>query len=784
MGLKRIALVLLAAFTLIGASQCSNDKAIPAGADELIDAMSQGCNLGPWSRAALARASSLETVFENIRQKAHCQGANVDSALYAAQSLQAELRAVAADDAWRKEREMEEASNDLLLSLSNPGLDPTAKDGLAGYYADARMELSMARADANFLQNPGRKSRVTTGLERISGHVRDLMSASAGLSECYANNPDVALQLGAGLAELSGAFMSPVVGLGVSTVSSLFKLGVDVANSFPSAEAIYQLRKGKMPIALSCGLEALTRDYCKAKDARTLITVAVREHGGKVLPFFRGIELQDRHLPVLYAWLDRVVNGTDDVKDPDHANRLNDQYTRIANVQNSHRYATGLFNQTKSNIDASLSNEVKIAYLRGLIRNLVGLYYTNYLPGNPDPSPGHLTLFEGFESVQDFIRTIARERVPHDPTTQNPKTFNNYSDLIDGLLLQPDDISLLKINFEMLFKSRYLEVAREFNNKVNVNLSSLVRDASRSNMEGLSPMRALEETFTFLENYRFNGSSANDAERDRILIQELLGRIRSVYEALSDPGSISDRPEEIPCDPSSGKKQTHCFGLSPAAKTLSLVFDELKLENNNVYLPGTMKGLVNTDLVNRYFANEGPKDLDEILKLAGTDLFETLQRFNLTPNQAETDIDRGQAMSSSTLKEFRDYFVPVLRDAMADLKKAADEQKEPEAGRPESPNRNVLSQLCLLTLISGQEWPKDIDPSICSGTKVVSREAKVELDFDQLRTKLEGSSFDDRACVYEEFLRTDRIANLNLELPHRPGWSFWQNLVDRLGIKF
>jgi hypothetical protein len=772
---QRVALALLASFIFLGASQCSDEKTVPAAADDMINAFSQACNLGPWSRASLERAGSLAAVFESIRQRGTCKddSGNVANALYAAQSLQAELRAVDADNVWRKERQMEEASNDLLLTLSTPGLDPNAQAALAGSYSSARMELSMARADASFLNNPGGKYRFTTGMERVSSHIRDLMAASQGLSACYRDNPSVALQLGAGMAEMAGSFMSPAVGLGVSAVSGLMKLGIDAVRTYPAADAIYKVRKGTMPIALSCGLEAFTRDYCKAKDARKLMAVAVRDQG-EVLPFFRGLELQDRHLPVLYTWLDRVVNGSDDIRDPDHADRLNGQYSRINSSQNSKRYAQGYFQKASVQIGRTTAPDVKIAIIKGVMRNLVALYFNCGINGE---TACDRTLFTGFENAVGFVKAVAKERLP------NP--YGNYQtvqNLIEALDIRAEDLPFLQNNFYLLFQSRYQEVVREFNEKVNVNLASLMRDASRRDTQGRSPLRAIEATFKFLEDYRFP-KNETDKKRDEVLIEELRDRLNSVYQALLDPNSISDRRPEVPCSPGENQR-AHCFDLSPAAKTLAIVFEAFKLENNNVFLPGSMQGLVAADLVTRYEQNEGPRELTDILKLAGVDLLQTLHRFNLTPSQVELDLSRSQAVSDSSLKEFRSYFDPAIKMAMVDLKANADSRGEPESGRPEAPNRNVLAQLCLLTLISDQEWPKDIDIAVCRGTKVVSHEANLTLDFDELEKNLKSHTFDDRVCIYEEFLRTDRIANLDLALPQKEPNSLWQRLVDLLEFQF
>jgi hypothetical protein len=42
-------------------------------ADEIIDAYAGSCQLGPWTKAALDRATELTSVFESLREKTSCK---------------------------------------------------------------------------------------------------------------------------------------------------------------------------------------------------------------------------------------------------------------------------------------------------------------------------------------------------------------------------------------------------------------------------------------------------------------------------------------------------------------------------------------------------------------------------------------------------------------------------------------------------------------------------------------------------------------------------------------
>ena len=772
---QQLVLAIICIVFLSGISKCSSEDSQVSSADDLVNAFSQACSLGPWTQAALDRSSSITAVYNSLLDKASCKGnPNLQKALMISQSLQAELAAIQADAALSKERKMEEASNDLMLALSQPGINADVQSGLIDYYTSARYELSMARADADYIRNPGYRGRITQGMTRINSQMRDLLAASSELGQCYKDNPSVALTLATSMTELAGSFATPIVGLGASAIAGLIKLGIEAVRTYPAADAVFQSRRTRMPVALSCGLEALARDYCKAKDARTLLDVSIKEKSRTELPFFKGIILQDRYLPQLYTWLDRVVNGGSSMRDTDQASRINLQFSRINKAQNSQRSADGVIAEAQNYLDKSKNGDDRIGYIRQAIRRLVDVFFSCGDSRSPDNFACSDALFYEVETAQSFVRKIAPL-----PPSQN---FTSVNQLIDALSLQPTDLPMIVNNLNGLVQSRYQAVVQEFNDKVNVDLSSLVRAASMVDKFELSPMLAIEKLFHFFNDYAYE--SGTNGKKDEIIISQVRSKVETVYNSLLDPNSVSGEPVEVPCPPESRKKDQDggaqkCYDVSPAAKLVSLTYETFKLDKNNVYLPGVLKSLVQADLTTRYLKGEGPKEIDELYRLAGGDISYLLQRSGLTPARVRLDLDRAQSISSNNLSQFRDFFTASLQNAMQDLKNTADRNKEGEAGSSNSPNRNVLSQLCLLTLVSGMEWPKDIDKELCKGTKLISKEAALTLRFENVDARLHDKSLDDRLCEYEEFLRIDRLANLDLRRPDQrksTDNSFLENL--------
>ncbi len=744
----RSALLVLFAFVLMSATNCDQKTRTEkvAVANEMIDAFSQGCGMGPWTQAALARASQISSIYQSLLNKQGCTGnPNVQRALGAAQALESELQALRGASAQSQARQWEETSNDLLIQI-NQTSDPTLRSTLIGQYGTARFNLSQTRSEANYIFNPGYKERMVYGTEAINARLRDLMSASNSLADCYANNPSVAMQLGASLAELGGSFAPPMIGLGVSAVSNLLKVAVQYSVMAPSARAVYEATATKMPMALTCGLEALTRDYCKAKDARGLLEFSLRKNDGKTMPFFFGTDLQDRYMPSLYSWLDQVVNGSSKIRSPIHAEILNMQFRRLSGAQISLRAAQGSFSELRAKVSRDPNSEA--TYVRTMIRTLVTLFYTTTGSGFPtavDPS-----VFSGFEDAESFVGEIA----PHGKPSGS---FTYLDQLLNALEINRGDFDTVEAKFNALFKRRFELVMADFNEKVQISAPSTVREATRRNLEGLSPIISWQRMYQFLEQYAYEQGAPGQA--DRTIINEFVSKIDPIYKQLNDPASVSESctstQNEDPAQP-----RPPC--IPPATMVLSNAHNAFKLDNNNVYLPKMVSDLVRTDLVNRACRGETPKEIKELLRIGGTDLILLLQRAGISsPAAVKSDISTAQTISLSSLEQFRKFYLKAIGLVMRDLKEMADRNREPRAGSENAPVRDQLSKLCILTYISGMGQDDFDYNEFCSDAKIVSA-GNVTISFRELVRSLRGKALDQRICSYEIFLRVDRLKNQNI----------------------
>ncbi len=710
-----------------------------AAVDDLLNAFAGGCSAGAWTQAALARSAALTGAYTALLSKASCQNnKNLQDALNGAQDLQSQLnQALNQESDYRDERVSEEAVNDLLLALKeNPSMEPIARDQLLSYYAQSRYQLSYSRARESYINHFSFKSQGVQGLSRFSHYAQTILANTQNLAQCIADNPAKKLEIAANLGSIAGAFAPSMVGLAVSSLSKMVSVAVEAATAFPSAEAIYQSRQDRMQDALICGLEALTRDYCKARDADYLNNLTRSQK--EPLPFFYGIEMADRDLPKLYAALDEVVGGAT-TSSLDQAGKVNTEFSRLNRMLQISRNAQGVLGDMDNNLkNPSLGSDARIRIVNETLSDLIlHALYSERDPGFPYTFP------DGPFRSDDPYRVVGHLAGFNKPSLQSPgesipayvsRLGLEYNDALPGQIRQ---------RVGNLLETREQEVVSQFIQKVNINPTTVVRNATSEDTRGRSAVSALHRLFHFFDHYAFAPGSLGG--QDVNLIGEIRPDLEAVFNELIDPDATTK---------------------AKATEIINDIFKKFKLENTNVFLPAQLQLLVRNDLTTRFRKGEGPHEIDDILLLAGRDIDRTLERSKLGQADVDADLARAQSTTQDSLKGFRNFYKGTIAQVMKDLKKSADENREPPVTPgSRSPKRRTLGQLCILTLVSGMDWPADADKSTCAGTKMISKDAKLELSFDDLNAKMDTLSLDDRLCLNESFHRLDRLAGQGLKRP-------------------
>ncbi|MCM2277480.1 MAG: hypothetical protein NDJ89_05340 [Oligoflexia bacterium] len=760
-----------------GAAAFELDKTQQAVVDELLTSFEGGCSAGAWTAAALDRSTRLTGVFKALNSKASCRdhqngNPNLEDALLGASTLEQALTdALERESSYRNERIAEENANDLYFVLQDPNLDAYVRAQLLSYYASQRYEVSYNRTVLNYLDRSSFASRGASGLSRFSSLSSAMLANTTQISACLADNPAKAIDIGANLGLVAGSFAPPLVGLGIAAVSQLLKVGVEAATAYPSAKAVYETRRNRMPAAMTCGLEALSRDYCKARDAYALINLDRKENTRREpSPFFYGIELADRDLPILYQWLDQVVGGSSSAT-VDQSKKVNDQFARLNRILGMRRNTEGVLGEMDQYLKNPKFNETdRLTKIKEAIGDVIlrALFMDERGMGYPYPYP------DGpFVNDDPFLLAAHLAGIP--PNLAPPYRDNQSLRVFIGSLPITYTATLgseIRSRALALLAERHTRVLAEFIQKVNINPPIVIRDASSMTAGGLSAIGTLERLDRFFEIFAFGQPPYK--EQDEELINQVRMNLNAIREKLNNVNATQPgMAEEIIAD----------------------VFKVFKLENTNVFLPTHLQNLIRNDLTTRYRRGEGPKSVDDILLTAGRDIDALLSRTKLGPVEVRGDLELAQSTTISTIAKFRGFFGSSIGNAIWDLQQQADRNREPPLSQgSRSPSRHTAARLCILTLISGTDWPQSVNKSLCRGAKIFSPDARLELSFDALDAKLNGTSpvsLDDRLCLHQEFLRLDRLASQDLTGPgdsepgkmkpsaaDRKSQLLWQGILD------
>ncbi|MCB0366699.1 MAG: hypothetical protein KDD68_14990, partial [Bdellovibrionales bacterium] len=155
-----------------------------AAVDEMLDAFSQGCHMGPWTHSAIRRAQTLSAVLETLREKSTCSG--MERSIAASQGLNSELQRMLDNGDFTNEKMWEEVVNDLSVSLQDPNLPPDVRAVLVDDYSYARFQLTQARAKVSAGLNPSGDQRLAQGMENVRNYLSALISDVDAISKCYA----------------------------------------------------------------------------------------------------------------------------------------------------------------------------------------------------------------------------------------------------------------------------------------------------------------------------------------------------------------------------------------------------------------------------------------------------------------------------------------------------------------------------------------------------------------------------------------------------------------------
>lgn len=722
---------------LLLSAGCDSDR--PEVSGDLINAFGGVCSpAGLWTRNALKQNDALVQTLQNLVNDPECK--DYVSSLMTVQNAVSQTNRLLKDDSFLKYRSDQEQIQDLSLALQSPSsLDPNLVSQLQSQLILTQLDLYQANAMERATQTVADKNRYAQSTADLSQYLQTVMTAeqSGGMAACLKKHPEAAVGMAGNLLALGGSFVSPIYGAGFAVVGQILAIGVDYASHSATEDAIWNLHAAAMPTALTCGLESMTELFCDAEDSFALLELkrdSLHDGTGHTDPIWKGIDLLSNRMPVLNDWLTKVKNGIAPT-DPGLANKQNqilDKMNAVDKTQNSVFASLSDDKQSYLSSPPEQKDNVMIKTIKDEIALIIGS--SGGMSSGPSvPNP--------FMDLTTDNRIYACWLVLGIGTAcPKPGDMEDTEAYIRRALLSQATFDQLFLNWKKIYTAVKTQVDHEFARTITANPSSLIADAYESSPTNVSPRQMLQQLVDYFEGLKETGGLGNPAYKAHL--NETIALLQDILTTL-DPNGSDD----------------------PTAK-IGSIYQRLELNRGLEIFADRISRIVEWDLNTKIKNGEFPKDLTEILKLAGSQLNDRL----IQAGQGETDSDlakdlnNARSIAQANISVFRDFFGDAMGKSAEMLHKAAVEAGEPERG-PNRPNGQMLGHLCTLILATGKDWPAGLDASICEKAFLDPLYGGVgspafSIEVAKLAKEMEGKPFSTRFCAYHRYMRAERLAEL------------------------
>lgn len=700
--------------------------------NDLINYFSSTCKTqGEYTRQAINDSRSLMSILENIKNDPDCvtisggisQLANLESKLQELQnrnSLNVEIEKLTAQE------------NELLMQL-NKTSDSDEREDINSAIREAQVNKTSLIAELS-ARDSLQGDNVKDLYARIVTSTNSLFTSVSNNYRCLEKNPNVL----PAVTSLTGAIgsaaitVNPALGLGVAAATDFLGHTIESFRNRRYNRMIRRISDSGMALeGYKCVLESLSDRWCALEDAEDFLELkaSIRRQTNDESGLLSAVRLQDRDIPVVLDWLNKVRTGVPAATTAD-ATRQQEVFDKEAAVRSADALGNGVISQFRPLYDAFPGDEDKY----GVLRSIIGLLTGNTCGGGSSyrPSSGVNPLNEIHSPSYAPFYLLGLSEIPRqgdielgfcnfNPFTQWPNgTFvpnlnevkNRYSEWVNRarsrvtqelrLVLLPDGLQVLTTATESTGNKWRYSAVDSFTNLIDF-------------LENHIPERIISSSFSQIYQ-----ATLND------LIQ---------LRATIDSAVNSDTP-------------------SDPGRALEKIFEIAKLEYGVIVIQSRLEMIVRVS-VKEYLDSINNEESNPIAQLLAAESFlEVLSKINGTDNLAliSADIKRAKPISIGNMNSFVEVFGRNINRILRDNHRNIQRTNDPTLTEVYSRNS---AEICLL-LSSMPEWPRRIDQDYCVGTKlgaVIPGGPESEL----ITREYLNRNFNQRNCGYRNYIRKSKI---------------------------
>lgn len=693
-----------------------------------------------WTQAAIADSEALIKSLSAMSNDPDC--ASAGGAISQLNSLSTQLATLdKLSDTKNTIATYNAEEQQLLIQLTNTS-DP---DAISAINTNLR-ELQVSRAK---LLNGDKSAQKLSGADKVTVLGQIASSANASFQQITANqkcvnkHPQLLQSATSIVAGVGSAItlVNPAIGLAMTAGATFAKVAMDGITTYRDTRKIRKIADSTITFeAYSCALESMSDRWCQMKDAESFLKFKT-EHRRDVLrnpDLAKAISLNDREIPVILDWLNKLRNGVAPRTTAD-ASRRATVLARELIVRSKSDYGQSLLEQNRKAYESLASKpDEQWKFLRSLVMTLAP-QFNNSMPSSSsgdsakDPlsdvvtpiySPYYLL---GFQEEDPRIRYKDSEGLP--AAIQQFDSWTKPSDVVVTL----DSV-----------KVKYLDWIDRATNLVNRELTEVqqpdpLQTLSSANMESepwmITPLGAFKTIADFLEQ-----NPPNETQKDFTKIyKDTLEKLRSIHDTAAMALLTGD--------------MTPRFMGNTNLTPIEQIYETAQLKYGIIVLQARLEMIVRLSLL-EYIKNSPEKDQVLVAQLLATDRFyETISKMNGTTSHAslKEDIKKGKAYTMKNLASFMNIFGHNINRSLRTLYKE-ELRSSPTVAEA---NRDLRTSMCFLVLgaENAKEW---IDPELCAGLKMEAMEKGGPESFT-----ISKSTFDkdlsERACAHREYFRQSDI---------------------------
>lgn len=650
---------------------------------------------GSFTKAALTKAQVLAETLASMKSDPDCKA--LSAAAIQAQAISENLRILQEMNSDQLAYIPQEQA---LLTAIASSTDPTLSTNLQDLYLKLQSTKDLTKHE--------QRAQAARNLVIQSN---ELVNQAINQKNCLMRKPSILATLGSLVSQAGAAasLVNPAIGLGTSVGGTMLSNLVNLAREFKYAKEIRKLQNDTLkPEALSCVMESLSNDYCKARDALLAIDWKLERQQQQKYPVQHAayaLRLVERDIPAFTNWL-ITLRASGLSQNTADASRVVDFNDREALYRSSPWVVSGVIEQDRFTLEPLTDPVKQWPVFKSIIQNIV--YRLSGGPnGNGNP------LFQKYsinEAMFYLIGFPASELPPRTPGGQ-PYDFNSYNpNVADSNLPRPPggvqyDLRKVQDRFDNWFRDTADLVNNDRSRILQPDEQLALENAFRTEQgpERISPYSAISNIVLFLKHQL---ASFPNAPESRFLLQNTIDRLEAIQKAL-DSIHLPPVPNKNVLPGDTGHK---------FIQTLSEIYDLSELDHGIIFMRDRLTSHADTALVRYLTQNASTIERNVLAQtLASRRMTELLLQSNTNSDLGaiRDDINNSVTITLPSLQQFVSFFERDIRDVLVRLR----EQEQAAGPYMGLSFKDKRAKICLL-LSQNVSWPQSVPQELCTGSQL------------------------------------------------------------------